>query len=251
MTSKRGYELFFQFVKEYMPAAYQGIDRNDGLIRELEIMTEINDQYFFMADLLHIKILFTSKRSMDMIGIHHEQLTPYHISRATHPDDISKRALAISNRMRLANFFITAQNGHSLLSTNFRMRNPSSEYSHVLFQAYTFYSAIPYKTVFQLQVHTNIDWYKKIQSHLHYYMGDDLTKFRYPDEELLSTGIPFSSREFEIIKLLDAGFSSEQIAEKLFLSAFTVNTHRRNLLHKSGHSRINELLAELKQLGIL
>ena len=105
MTNKRGYELFFKFIKEYMPAAYQGIDRNDGLIRELEVMTEINDQFFFIADLLHIKILFTSKRSMDMIGINHDQLTPYNISHATHPDDISKRALGISNRLRLANVF--------------------------------------------------------------------------------------------------------------------------------------------------
>ena len=220
MTNKRGYELFFQFIKEYMPAAYQGIDRNDALIRELEVMTEINDQFFFIADLLHIKLLFTSKRSMDMIGVNHDQLTPYYMTDTSHPDDIDRMNLGTSNRLMLASDLVIAEKGHSLLSTNLRLRNPSSEYSHVLFQCYTFYSAVPYKTVFQLQVHTNIDWYKKIQNHMHYYVGEDLTKFRYPDEELLSTGIPFSNREFEIIKLLDAGFSSEQIAEKLFPERF-------------------------------
>ena len=44
----------------------------------------------------------------------------------------------------------------------------------------------------------------------------------------------FSEREFEIIKLVNEGLDSEHIAEKLFLSKHTVNTHRKNILDKSG-----------------
>lgn len=39
-------------------------------------------------------------------------------------------------------------------------------------------------------------------------------------------------RELDIIKLLVSGKNSQQIAEELYLSVFTVNTHRKNILHK-------------------
>jgi DNA-binding NarL/FixJ family response regulator len=41
-----------------------------------------------------------------------------------------------------------------------------------------------------------------------------------------------TKREMEIIGLLAKGKSSQQIAEDLCLSVFTVNTHRKNILHK-------------------
>lgn len=39
-------------------------------------------------------------------------------------------------------------------------------------------------------------------------------------------------REKEILQLLAKGLTSNEIAEKLFLSTFTVDTHRRNMLQK-------------------
>jgi len=41
-----------------------------------------------------------------------------------------------------------------------------------------------------------------------------------------------SKREKEIIHLITQGLTSQEIAEKLFLSTYTVDTHRRNILRK-------------------
>jgi DNA-binding NarL/FixJ family response regulator len=41
-----------------------------------------------------------------------------------------------------------------------------------------------------------------------------------------------SKREKEIIHLITQGLTSHEIAEKLFLSTYTVDTHRRNILRK-------------------
>ncbi len=43
-----------------------------------------------------------------------------------------------------------------------------------------------------------------------------------------------SKREMEIVGLISRGLTSNEIAESLHLSAFTVNTHRRNILRKLG-----------------
>ena len=47
------------------------------------------------------------------------------------------------------------------------------------------------------------------------------------------------------------GLNSEQIAEKLFLSKHTINTHRNNILTKTGKSHISDLIYELKERGLL
>ncbi|MEL6560848.1 MAG: helix-turn-helix transcriptional regulator [Bacteroidota bacterium] len=41
-----------------------------------------------------------------------------------------------------------------------------------------------------------------------------------------------SSREKEIIKLISSEYTAQEIADKLFISQHTVNTHRKNLLVK-------------------
>ncbi|MBL0335529.1 MAG: response regulator transcription factor [Chitinophagaceae bacterium] len=43
-----------------------------------------------------------------------------------------------------------------------------------------------------------------------------------------------SSREKEILGLIAEGYTNPQIAEKIFLSSFTVDSHRKNLLAKLG-----------------
>jgi DNA-binding NarL/FixJ family response regulator len=43
-----------------------------------------------------------------------------------------------------------------------------------------------------------------------------------------------SNRENEIITLIAEGYTNAEIAEKLFLSTHTVNTHRKNIMHKLG-----------------
>ena len=45
---------------------------------------------------------------------------------------------------------------------------------------------------------------------------------------------PFSPRELEVLRLVVADCCNEEIANRLFINVRTVETHRRNLLHKAG-----------------
>lgn len=44
--------------------------------------------------------------------------------------------------------------------------------------------------------------------------------------------IPLTSRELEVLKLIAEEYSNTEIAEKLYISIRTVDTHRRNLIEK-------------------
>lgn len=56
-------------------------------------------------------------------------------------------------------------------------------------------------------------------------------------------GLPrLTKREKEILKLLTEGKTSIAIAEELFLSPLTVDTHRKNILHKFQVKNVAELI---------
>jgi DNA-binding CsgD family transcriptional regulator len=247
----RNYDLFFEFLKTYAPVGFKGIDPHNQQIILLEKITEEGNQFFYVGDLIQMSVIYTSQRCLEMIGIEPEILTPYHFFGITHPDDIYRLSLGRAKLLKMAHDLFKEEKGFSILSTNFRMKKPGSDYSNFLIQLYLYYSTIPYKTVFVLKIHTNIDWYKMPKNSFHYYVGNDLSYFRYPDEELLKLSVPLSVREFEIIRLIESGLTSEEIAEKIFLSIHTVNTHRRNILAKTGKATMSELIYDLMNRGVL
>jgi DNA-binding NarL/FixJ family response regulator len=55
-----------------------------------------------------------------------------------------------------------------------------------------------------------------------------------PHEEVGQNCEPtdLSKREFEVLELIAKGFRTADIAEKLFVSIHTINSHRKNILKK-------------------
>ena len=51
-----------------------------------------------------------------------------------------------------------------------------------------------------------------------------------------------TARELEVLDLLSRGFSSKDIAEKLFISPNTVEYHRKQLLRKTESRNVAELI---------
>lgn len=52
--------------------------------------------------------------------------------------------------------------------------------------------------------------------------------------ELSCEAVIISERELEVIKFIAEGYTNNEIAERLFLSPHTVNTHRKNIMQKLG-----------------
>jgi hypothetical protein len=251
MANYQDYSLFHQFIKTYEPTGFNDIAVTSSLMTELELMMEQNNQYFVIGDILKMKILYTSKRSEAIVGVTPTEMAPNVFFSIMHPDDFERYSLGRLKLFKLAHNLYNSKEGNALTSTNLTIRNPSNKYSSLLFQIYLFYSSAPEETVYSFNVFTNVDSHKKLKKRYHYYSGSDLSYFRYPDEELLSIGNIFTNREFEIIKLIESGLNSEQIAEKLFVSPFTINAHRANILKKKNKTTMSEVIYDLKEQGIL
>ena len=73
--------------------------------------------------------------------------------------------------------------------------------------------------------------------------------FERDDASLKRTGI--SNREYEVLELIAAGLSNQDIADRLFVSTSTVKTHVSNVLAKLNASRRTEAIARAKEMRII
>lgn len=70
-------------------------------------------------------------------------------------------------------------------------------------------------------------------------------------DDLAVKKLGISKREFEVLELIAAGLSNQDIADRLFVSTSTVKTHVSNVLAKLDASRRTEAIARAKQLRII
>ena len=63
--------------------------------------------------------------------------------------------------------------------------------------------------------------------------------------------LDISRREFEVLELIAAGLSNQDIADRLFVSTSTVKTHVSNILAKLDAGRRTEAIARAKELRII
>ncbi len=61
----------------------------------------------------------------------------------------------------------------------------------------------------------------------------------------------FTQRQIEILQLLANGYSSQQIAEKLFLSVRTIESHRHRMMQKLDAGNVTLLLKKATALGLI
>jgi two-component system, NarL family, response regulator LiaR len=73
--------------------------------------------------------------------------------------------------------------------------------------------------------------------------------FRLDEANLEKLGI--SRREYEVLELIAAGHSNQEIAEKLFVSTSTVKTHVSNVLVKLDARRRTQAIQRAKELGLI
>ncbi len=78
-----------------------------------------------------------------------------------------------------------------------------------------------------------------------FYSREVLTNFMHKvrkEKKIKQEYVELSDRELEVLKLICEEYSSEQIAEKLFISRRTVDTHRIHIYEKTGCKTIVSLI---------
>lgn len=84
------------------------------------------------------------------------------------------------------------------------------------------------------------------------YMSLDMEHLLKPNTAIALNNIPdLTKREKEVLQLIAEGMTNNQIAEKLFVSPSTVDTHRKNMIFKLGVNNTAALIRFAVENGMI
>lgn len=227
-------------------------------IAELDEFLPINSTFFCITNTQTLKFEYISKNMFSCIGIEKATLEKkgmeYLWSRM-HPDDIELWLKAMKELMNFTLSEIPNEKRAKMSYTwNYRLKTATGKYVNIIQNT----TPIEFDEINKPII--GLAHYTVLGSHINMdvcasakYLNENeeyqTLYFNNFSQKLLSNGL--TNRERDIVRLLILNHSSKQIAEKLFISSNTVDTHRRNILKKLGISSTGELKGLVKSNTIL
>ncbi|MBT8393586.1 MAG: response regulator transcription factor [Flavobacteriaceae bacterium] len=222
-------------------------------IIELDEYLPYSSTFFCITDTQKLAFHYISKSMYTTLGYDHSELMEGGMKllwNKIHPEDVDNWLHGLNELMEFTTNEIPIKDRNQMSYTwNYRLKNDKNEYVNIVQNTTPLGFDTSMKPIIGLAHYTvlspNITLPQTVSAKLLNAKGEYETKyFNNLSQKLLSDGI--TNRERDIIRLLILDYSSKEIAEKLFISSKTVDTHRRNILKKLNISSTGELVGILK-----
>jgi DNA-binding CsgD family transcriptional regulator len=204
----------------------------------LNVILNASSSLTVIMDMRTSAYVYVSNNSLNILGYPAEEIKEKGLKFALsqiHPEDISIYLNVTKNIWEFLLSIPSSQRKQYKTSVDFRIRNKSGAYIRVIQQNTALKTDTLGNITLLLMMITDISHLKKSNEMTAAIISTENDGYLVwnASDTLLKSQVAFSKREREIIRLLAEGFSTRQIAEKLSLSEYTVNTHRRNMLEKT------------------
>lgn len=227
-----------------VPASLPGEVRHEAeqMARRL-----FSNQFLVVFEVWGQGCYYSSPSAAKVLGYAAEHISMELLYRAIHPDD----QVAVLRASALAAEFLqqcapgAAEAAPACFSIDYRLRCQAGNYLHVLRQNFIIAQDDQGRPLATASLFTDITAHKStvdVRFNLDHPAFTEwlaLHKGKREEDEL-------SDREQEILTLILAGETNAAIADKLFISYFTVKTHRRNIQRKIKSRNISQRLAHLR-----
>ena len=205
-------------------------------------------QFLVVFEVWQQQCCYSSPGTTRLLGYAPEQLSLELFYQAIHPHDLG----AVMRASEVASEFMqqcgplpgAAATAPPCFSIDYRLRCKAGHYLHVLRQNFILAQDGEGHPLATASLFTDITAHKSTEDvrfsldHPDFATWLAARKGKRDEDEL-------SDREQEILRLILAGETNAAIAEKLFISYFTVKTHRRNIQRKIKSNNISQRLAHL------
>jgi len=237
-------KLFRETLGKSLRVPFKGTLKVDSQVLEL---FDHSNRCFFLADYSSLRMLFVSPNIINVLGYAPEEFDFWKLFGIIHPDD-SKAVFEIGKMAlnRELNYISGGSNRHIALYMAYRAAKSNGKYTRISLTISR--HTDPAGGIYDMAEIRDI-------SHVH---CGTMVSFALlggkPLKELPQDsrkGLLISRREQEIIYYISQGFTSRKIASELNLSEFTVNTHRRNIMSKTGTSNMVDMLLFAASNGII
>lgn len=236
----------------------------EGAIKDMTFEVEVQKKllhffhvgsfYYYIFDVRNACFRYVSPGIQKVLGYSAEDITVEELLAQIHPDD---QPLLLSYENEVVRFFAklpVEKLTKYKFSYDYRIRKKSGEYIRILQQVITIQFDQSKGIHLTFGVHTDISHLKKENTSALSFIGfDGEPSYIDVNVENIYTlrNELFTRREKEILQLILKGYNTAAIAEKLFISTHTVNTHRRNIMSKTNAKTMLELALKVINEGLL
>lgn len=206
----------------------------------------MGDFYYYIFNVLSGTFEFVSSDVENVIGYPPTKYTLENLLGRIHPEDLNhvrnceNTVLSFFKKLPPEKFF------NYKIRYDFREKKSNGEYARIMHQVITINYSPEGTILHTFGIHTDITHLKtKTHPNLSFIgLNGEPSFLDYPIEnyEHPKHHTVFSMREQEILNQLWEGLDSMEIAEMLFISKNTVDTHRRTMLSKAGARNVVELI---------
>lgn len=211
-------------------------------------LNNVGNFYYYIFDRRTDTFRYISPEITTILGYPSEVFDLKFFLSKIHPDDQSN---FLKNENRSIAFFKKLPNDKVTkykVVHDYRIKDNFGAYIRVLQQVINVECDVQNNILMLMGVHTDITFLKKNNTSSLSFIGfDGEPTFTDIDlrQEFEIADNNFTKREREIINCLLAGDQTKEIATKLNISRFTVDTHRRNILSKTDTRNTLELAIKL------
>lgn len=205
------------------------------------------DSYYFVFNHHSFQCDIVSREVEDIIGYKQSEFNLPFMCERIHPDDL---AYFIAFGNKIIDFYSQLKLEQLMkykLRYDVRYRKKNGEYARLLYQGIITKHDEVGGIVKSLGIHTDISYIKKESKPVLSFLGignepsyidvDPQINFKHSKQNL-------TTREKEVLHLLIEGKLSKQISDILHITKQTVDTHRKNMLHKNNLNNSNELVSK-------
>jgi DNA-binding CsgD family transcriptional regulator len=218
---------------------------NQDIIKKYIDVFHIGEYFYLIFNTTTAKAEFVSPQIFPMMGIQPEEFSLELFLNCMHPEDFpyyhhyEKSAVEFFTNLPQEHFF------NYKFSYDFRLTTKNGETKRFLQQVVPIYyfpeGGARTLGIFTDITHLGITGIPKLSfigmnGSPSYYNHHLTTDFKKADKV-------FTKRELEILDFVIQGMKSEDIAKKLNLSLYTIQTHRKNILKKSGCKNLHQLIS--------
>ncbi|NUY80768.1 PAS domain-containing protein [Flavobacterium sp. MAH-1] len=218
----------------------------------LEIF-HVGKYYYWLFDITSFRFQFMSPEILSVLGYEADEVDLEFFMSKIHPED---QPIFLNHEETVTDFFRQLPLDKIMkykVSYDYRVIDSRGKSVRILHQVVVIQHD-DNNVLLTLGVHTDISHLKNNNvSKLSFiglegepsFINVEVKKVYKPAKEI------FTKREKQIIDLLLKGDQSIDIARKLFISKFTVNTHRKNIHSKTGTKNVLELAMKIINEGLI
>lgn len=228
------------------------------IIEQIASMFAAGPFYYYVFNFEAMEMDFVSNGTRQVLGIEPKEFSIQTLFDIMHPDCLvkmhEKEAVAAEFLFnKIPKEFILSYKVSYLM----RLKDANDSYRTILHQSSAINVSEDGKIQQVLTVNTDVTYLNIPFNHKVSFIGNKKTsyyvietngKYQISDKHCKDN---FTKRELEIIKKLAKGKTYKEIAEQLFVSPHTINTHKKNILRKAKCKSTTQLIAKCLSEGVI